>query len=50
MPLITKFEDIQAWQEARTLSRQIYELYLRWRPSAMISVYATKFDGLQSLQ
>jgi hypothetical protein len=26
MPLITKFEDIQAWQEARTLSRQIYEL------------------------
>ena len=26
MPLIAKFEDIQAWQEARTLSRQIYEL------------------------
>ena len=26
MPLIAKFEDIQAWQEARTLNRQIYEL------------------------
>src|SRR2546426_1392135 len=26
MPLITKFEDIQAWQEARTLTRQVYDI------------------------
>jgi four helix bundle protein len=26
MPLITKFEDIQAWQEARKLTRSIYQL------------------------
>jgi len=26
MPLITQFEDIQAWQEARKLTRAIYQL------------------------
>lgn len=26
MPLIKRFEDIQAWQEARQLTRQIYKL------------------------
>ncbi|MFQ5612003.1 MAG: four helix bundle protein [Anaerolineae bacterium] len=26
MPLIKRFEDIQAWQEARKLTRQIYQL------------------------
>lgn len=26
MPLINKFEDIQAWQEARKLTKQVYEL------------------------
>jgi four helix bundle protein len=26
MSLITRFEDIQAWQEARTLTQQVYQL------------------------
>lgn len=26
MPLITRFEDVYAWQEARVLTRQIYSL------------------------
>ncbi|HEX7974248.1 MAG TPA: four helix bundle protein [Anaerolineales bacterium] len=26
MPLINRFEDIQAWQEARKLTKQVYEL------------------------
>jgi hypothetical protein len=26
MGLITRFEDIHAWQEARLLTRQVYEL------------------------
>jgi len=26
MPLVKRFEDIQAWQEARMLTRQIYQL------------------------